>query len=129
MQLRLVTLKGINNPKDKKTCGILIDTARGEEWVNGWQSARTQALNKGETIKVWLYEEEYQGKKYLKFKLPSLDALMATGGEDRSAQQTAQAFNGTVVDQGMKSMAVEDQNVSNPVNEGEQGIRVEDISF
>ena len=77
MELRKVTLAGVNNPKDKITCGILINTSRGEEWANGWASARTKNLNKGETILVHLYEEEYQGKNYLKFTLPSLDHLFA----------------------------------------------------
>jgi len=86
MQLRTVTLKGINNPKDKSTCGILVDTARGEEWANGWQSERTQALNKGETIQVHLYEEEYDGKMWLKFKLPSIDALMCPK-DDKEVEQ------------------------------------------
>lgn len=76
MKLISVTLKGVNNPKDKQTCGILVDGKEGEVWLNGWQDARTRALNKGETIQIFYYEEEYNGKMWKKFRLPSLDFLL-----------------------------------------------------
>lgn len=76
--MKLVTkeIKGINL-KDK-TVGILIDSNNGEQWVNGFRTARTDQLNKGETIQLWVYQEEYQGKMYTKFRLPSLDHIICS---------------------------------------------------
>lgn len=84
--MQKVTIKGVNHKDVQKkdgsgvftTCGLLIDTPTGEEWVNGFGNARTQALQKGETIYIELYEEEYNGKTYKKFRLPSLDCLLAS---------------------------------------------------
>lgn len=83
--MQKVTIKGVNHKEVSKKdgsgvftmCGLLIDTPTGEEWVNGFGNARTQALQKGETIYIELYEEEYNGKTYKKFRLPSLDHLLA----------------------------------------------------
>jgi len=83
--MQKITIKGVNHKDVQKkdggtfqTCGILIDTTEGEVWVNGFGSPRTQALQKGETIYVELYDEEYNGKVYKKFRLPSLDCLLAS---------------------------------------------------
>lgn len=77
MYLKTVTLKGVNNSKEKTT-GILIDTTKGEMWINAWKTPRTETLNVGETIQIWYYQEEYEGKKYDKFRLPSLDHLLTS---------------------------------------------------
>lgn len=114
MQLRRITLKAVNHQKEKQT-SILIDTARGEEWATAWKTGRTDQLNKGETIDAFFYMEEYNGKQYLKFKLPSIDHLFAslvtppkqpkqeetrpTAPTSYDAEQMAQAFNGEVAKQ------------------------------
>lgn len=76
MHYKVVTIRGLNLSKDKPTCGILIDTKQGELWFNAFRTPRMEQLNKGETIAVWLYQEEYQGKMMNKFKLPSIDHLL-----------------------------------------------------
>ena len=75
MTLKTVTLKAINNAKEKTT-GIMIEGKNGDIWLNGWKNSRTEALNTGETIQIWYYREEYEGKTYDKFKLPSIDHLL-----------------------------------------------------
>lgn len=93
MVLRKVTLKAVShkqNTNGTESCGILIDTKRGEEWAGGFGSDRTHQLSKGEEIYVWLYETEKEGKKYFNFRLPSLDAILTklsnqNGGFTRTA--------------------------------------------
>lgn len=102
MHLKKIDIKGVNNPKDKKTCGILIQSKSGEDmWVNGWQSHRTQQLNKGESIYVFLYQEEYKGKNYWKFKLPSIDHLLAmkeSSVTKKEAEELTKDFGGKATD-------------------------------
>lgn len=82
--MQKITIKGVNHKEVQKkdgsvflTCGILTDLNGKEEWINGYGNARTQALNKGESIFLDIYEEEYNGKVYKKFRLPSLDHIIA----------------------------------------------------
>lgn len=76
MYLKTVTLKAVNNAKEKIT-GIMIQGKEGDMWLNAWKNPRTEALNIGETIQIWYYQEEYEGKTYDKFRLPSIDHLLA----------------------------------------------------
>ena len=75
MTLKTITLKAVNNAKEKVT-GIMIEGKNGDLWLNGWKNSRTEALNTGETIQIWYYREEYEGKTYDKFRLPSIDHLL-----------------------------------------------------
>lgn len=118
MQLKKVTLKKVSVNREKKTIGIQIDTARGEMWFNNFLTARTSQLNSGETIWVYLFEQEYQGKKYPKFKLPSLDHLLTNNLNQ--TKELEKAFNGT---------ATQSPNMSNPVDPNGQGINVDEINF
>lgn len=118
MQYKVVTIKGLNLTKDKPTCGILIDTAKGELWFNGWRTPRMEQLNKGETITVWLYQEEYNGAMQNKFKLPSIDHLL---------QQMTQQMGWTPSE---KAAPVAPKPVAaKPPVDDTNDIRVEDIPF
>lgn len=99
MQLKKVKIEGLNNNKEKNTCGLMIKDKNGQDqWINGWSDVRTKALNKGEEIYLWLYQEEYNGKQYWKFRLPSLDHLLATAGKEVTLQEAAKAVGGTIVE-------------------------------
>lgn len=119
MQYKVVTIKGLNLTKEKPTCGILIETARGELWFNAFRTPRMEQLNKGETIGVWLYEEEYNGKKQNKFKLPSIDHLV-----QQISQQTGWTPSESPAPVAQKPV------VAKPIyDQDTQDINVDDIPF
>ena len=39
-----------------------------EVWINGFGNSETKTWNTGDTVDVEIYDEEYQGKTYKKFK-------------------------------------------------------------
>ena len=94
MQIKKCYLKAVNSKDDK--CGVLIDTAQGELWFNGFANERTKQLNKEETVWLWLYQSRNGDKVYNNFKLPSIDQLFAMMNVDdkKISPQTPQ--NGSV---------------------------------
>lgn len=117
MQLIKTEIKGLNFNKEKNTFGLLVSLNEKETWLNGWASSRTSELNKGETVYLWVFEEEYNGKTYLKFRLPSIDFLLGRDGEDK--KYTKEDFIPQVVSP-----------TQSPGNEEEKSeIKVEDIPF
>lgn len=62
-----------NTPKVSKagkpytSCSIKT-VEHGEEWLNGFGNAQTKSWNPGDEVEVDVYEEEYMGKTYTKFK-------------------------------------------------------------
>lgn len=53
-------------------CGIKIDS----QWLNGFGSKITEGWQPGMTVEIDVYEEEYNGKMYKKFKLLKKEDLL-----------------------------------------------------
>ena len=49
--------------------GIKIES-KPNTWINGFGNAQTAKWNVGDEFELDIYEEEYNGKMYWKFKLP-----------------------------------------------------------
>lgn len=87
MNTQTITVEAVN-VKDKKTFTYKSGNKKGQEgflypiglnaggkWINGTafteeEAEKFRGLKKGDKITVVLYEEEYNGKMYDKFKLP-----------------------------------------------------------
>ena len=58
--------------KNYPTCAIKVDS----QWLNGFGCKVTEAWQPGMTIEVDVFEEEYNGKMYKKFKLLKKEDLL-----------------------------------------------------
>lgn len=103
MTTTTITVEAVN-VKDKKTFTYKQGARKGQQgflypvginsggkWINGTAFSEEEAdifrnLKKGDRIILVLYEEEYQGKKYEKFKLPNDKDQMKTTLESLSAR-------------------------------------------
>ena len=103
MQTQTITVEAVN-VKDKKTFTYKKGNKQGQQgflypiglnvggkWINGTAFSEEEAdifrkLNKGDKLIVVLYEEEYQGKTYEKFKLPNDKDQLKAGVEELTAR-------------------------------------------
>lgn len=99
MQTQTITVEAVN-VKEKKTFTYKKGNKQGQQgflypiglniggkWINGTAFSEEEAdifrkLNKGDKLIVILYEEEYQGKMYEKFKLPNDREQLKAGIEE-----------------------------------------------
>jgi len=63
------------NGKPYQLIGIKT-TEHGDEWMNGFGSDITTQWKKGDKVSIIIYEEDYNGKTYKKFKLPNASAAL-----------------------------------------------------
>jgi len=77
--LKTVTLQFVKNEqkvskagKPYTACSIKVS----EDWVNGFGSPATQAWQVGDSVMLDIYEEEWNGKMYKKFKVPDKADLL-----------------------------------------------------
>lgn len=97
MELKKLKIEAVSNKPESKNVSILVKDKNGQDtWMSAWKSARTEALQKGETIYAYITPKEYNGKTYLNFTLPSMDHLLCKAISSQPVEQIAEAFGGTV---------------------------------
>tara|TARA_Y100000310_G_scaffold325503_1_gene389071 strand:+ start:1488 stop:1964 length:477 start_codon:yes stop_codon:yes gene_type:complete len=75
--------------KPYTACSIKV----GETWYNGFGNAITQTWQSGATIDVILFEEEYNGKMYKKFKTTEQSAVDQAYLANRPVSHTPEAID------------------------------------
>ena len=60
---------------DYTSVGIKIES-KPDTWINGFGNAQTEKWTEGDEFELDIYEEEYNGKMYWKFRLPKTGDLL-----------------------------------------------------
>ena len=83
----LLTLTYVKNePKRSQKSGkfYTMTTLRfhelGDKWISGFGNEQTERWVVGDKVDVEIYEEDYQGKAYTKFRLPKKEWSGSGGG-------------------------------------------------
>ncbi len=90
--MQKVTLEAISKGKSgegKKGPWQLIGIKTqefGDTWINGFENDTTKTWKKGDSISLDIYDEEYNGKTYKKFKSPNATNALASDVEKLKTQ-------------------------------------------
>lgn len=78
MKLKIESIKNEDKTSKNGKPYVACSIKSGGEYYNGFGNAQTKSWQVGDEVEVDIYEEEYNGKMYKKFRVPKETDLIKT---------------------------------------------------